>query len=122
LIHGFTEGFSINNHILPSLVSPHNLKSTVLYPKMVEEKIDKELELGRVSGPYPEPPLESLMISPIGLQPKKEPGDVRIIHHLSYPRGESVNAGIPHEYATVQYTRGAYRKVWKRMLPSQNGY
>jgi hypothetical protein len=44
-----------------------------------------------------------LVISPMGLQSKKKTGEFRVIHHLSYPRGASVNDGIPHECATVQY-------------------
>ena len=35
--------------------------------------------------------------------PKKSPGEFRLIHHLSYPAGSSVNDGIPKELATVRY-------------------
>ena len=35
--------------------------------------------------------------------PKKSPGEFRLIHHLSYPAGSSINDGIPKELATVQY-------------------
>ena len=40
---------------------------------------------------------------PIGLVPKKTPGTYRVIHHLSYPVGDSVNAHIPREHTAVQY-------------------
>ena len=42
-------------------------------------------------------------VSPLGIVPKKTPGDFRMIHHLSYPRGESVNDGISHDHSSVQY-------------------
>ena len=42
-------------------------------------------------------------ISPIGIIPKKPPGSYRIIHHLSFPYGESVNDFIPREYSSVAY-------------------
>ena len=31
------------------------------------------------------------------------PGEFRLIHHLSYPRGSSVNDAIPREFASVNY-------------------
>ncbi|KAM4021777.1 LOW QUALITY PROTEIN: uncharacterized protein ACNLHF_027092 [Anomaloglossus baeobatrachus] len=38
-----------------------------------------------------------------GIIPKKEPGKYRLIHHLSHPKGASVNDGIPPEEASVTY-------------------
>ena len=35
--------------------------------------------------------------------PKKAPGEFRLIHHLSYPKGFSINDGIPSEYSAVSY-------------------
>lgn len=34
-------------------------------------------------------------MSPLGIVPKKAPGEFNLIHHLSFPRGNSVNSGIP---------------------------
>lgn len=31
------------------------------------------------------------------------PGEFRLIHHLSYPEGNSINSYIPQEFCTVQY-------------------
>ena len=45
-----------------------------------------------------------MVFSPLGLQPKKVQGEYRVIHHLSYPHGTSVNDGIPKECASVHYT------------------
>ena len=44
-----------------------------------------------------------MVFSPLGLQPKKVQGQYRVIHHLSFPKGQSVNDGIPDASATVQY-------------------
>ncbi|KAM4028647.1 uncharacterized protein ACNLHF_023941 [Anomaloglossus baeobatrachus] len=51
-----------------------NLKSAVQYPQVVADKIAKEVALGR-----------------------------RLIHHLSFPRGSSVNDGIAKDEVSVSY-------------------
>ncbi|KAM4622292.1 uncharacterized protein O3C94_020114 [Discoglossus pictus] len=56
-----------------------------------------------MAGPFDEIPIKNLRISPLGLVPKKEPGSFRLIHHLSYPRGLSVNDGIDKELSSVSY-------------------
>ena len=70
---------------------------------MVDQKLHKESIHNRIAGPFPQPPFQNMVFSPLGLQPKKAPGQYRVIHHLSFPKGASVNDGIPHEFATVQY-------------------
>ena len=44
-----------------------------------------------------------LQISLLGLGPKKNPGEFRVIHHLSFPENSSINDGIPDYLCTVQY-------------------
>ncbi|XP_061485677.1 uncharacterized protein LOC133386068 [Rhineura floridana] len=39
-----------------------------------------------------------------GIVPKKAAGEFRLIHHLSHPRGQSVNDFIPDSLCTVHYT------------------
>ena len=68
------------------------------------QKIQAEIDAGRVQGPFNQPPLPNLALSPIGLVPKKILGEFRLIHHLSYPARTSVNDGIPDSAATVVYT------------------
>ena len=70
---------------------------------MVNKKLSSEMDLGRIAGPFQSPPLPDMVFSPLGLQPKKVQGQFRVIHHLSYPQGHSVNDGIPREYASVKY-------------------
>ena len=42
-------------------------------------------------------------MSPVGLVPKSEPNQWRLIVDLSYPHGHSINDGIPNELASVSY-------------------
>lgn len=44
-----------------------------------------------------------MRVSPLGMIPKKELGRFRLIHHLSYPKDDSVNDRIPKEEASVSY-------------------
>jgi len=45
-----------------------------------------------------------LIVSPLGLVPKKQQGEFRMIHHLSYPEGGSINVFIDPKLSSVQYT------------------
>ena len=67
-------------------------------PLTVDLKISKELEAGRLAGPFAEPPFTQLGIPPLGVVPKKVPGEFRLFHHLSYPKGSSINDGIDHKH------------------------
>ena len=105
IINGFRNGFRIGCYGLKSQTSMvKNLKSADEFPSVVDQKISKELQLGRIIGPYDEPPhVQNYKISPLGVVPKKTAGKFRIIHHLSYPEGSSVNDFIPREISSVQY-------------------
>ena len=103
LLQGFREGFrlnfkgSFNEHI------PRNHLSALHNPTYVDAKLQKELDYRHVSGPYDHPPFSPMFFSPIGLIPKKDPGQFRMIHDLSFPKINSVNSNIPDQYKTVQY-------------------
>ena len=85
------------------MIQPANLPSTREHPKIVQEKLTNEIKLGRIAGPFSAKPFSHLVVSPIGLVPKKTPGKFRLIHHLSYPRGNSINSGIDRQHTTVTY-------------------
>ena len=68
-----------------------NLMSALDKPEAVDAKLQKELEVHRLAGPFQSPPLSPFLISPLGLVPKKVQGEFRLIHHLSFPTGFSVN-------------------------------
>lgn len=79
--------------------------STKHHLEIVNEKLFKELDAGRLAGPFNSPPLPHFRVSPLGIVPKKTPGEYRMIHHLSFPHGTSVNDGIDSEYTRVHYAR-----------------
>ena len=85
-----------------SLESP-NLKSALEQPQIVISKIHKEREAGRIAGPFALPPFPNFRYSPLGIAPKKDPSEFRLIHHLSYPNGSSVNDSTPEECSSVRY-------------------
>ena len=59
--------------------------------------------MGRVAGPFESIPFPTFRVSPVGLVSKKD-GDVRLIHHLSYPTHNSVNYHIDSDICTVKYS------------------
>jgi len=65
--------------------------------------INKELNLGRIAGPFIQPPFLNFTVSPLGMVPKKDSGKFRMIHYLSSPPNNSVNDFISPDDASVSY-------------------
>ncbi len=65
--------------------------------------IDKNVNLGRVLGPWTEPPCDNFIASPIGAFLRHGTSKIRVIHDLSFPPGESINDFIDPERFTLQY-------------------
>ena len=84
-------------------IRPHNLTSALQNPEEVDKKLSKESSLNRIAGPFKQEPFSHFRTSPLGLIEKKIPGKFRLIHHLSYPPGDSISDGISPEDAQVQY-------------------
>ena len=103
LITGFKEGFKISFKGNHPCLKPKNLKSAYDHPEVIEKKIESELLNNRIEGPFDKPPFQLFAMSPIGVVEKKEKGKYRMIQHLSYPRGNSVNDGIEDANKTVYY-------------------
>lgn len=103
LVNGFSCGFRVGfvgeRH---SFESP-NLQSALEQPHIVISKLNKELEAGRIAGPFAIPPFPNFRCSPLGIAPKKDPSEFRLLHHLSYPQGSSVNDCIPDDCSSVRY-------------------
>ena len=72
------------------------------------EMIHREQQLGRITGPFSATSFHNLVISSLGLIPKKDPGKFRIIHDLSFPKRNSINFGIPKECCSVSYENYDY--------------
>ena len=103
LISGFQYGFPLYHEGERVSCQYENLQSAVQNPGVVDRKIEKEIDADRIAGPFSSPPFSPFRVSPLGVIPKKTPGEYRLIHHLSYPRGSSVNDFIPDEFSTVHY-------------------
>ena len=80
------------------------LKSANAHPEIVRQKISTEIDSGRIGGPFIDRPIYTLRVSPIGLV-EKTPGEFRLIHHLSYPEGESLNDFIDQDLCLVKYSQ-----------------
>lgn len=103
LVCGFNTGFRIGFQGDRHFRASPNLKSASEFPEIVEEKLAKEISQGRIAGPFHELPFVNVHISSIGVVPKKEVGQYRLIHNLSYPTDKSINEHIPDELKTVHY-------------------
>ena len=82
-----------------------NLISANQHPEVVSSNLSKEINLGRVAGPFNSPPLPNLQCHPVGVVPKKHSSEWRTIYHLSYPEGDSINDHIPKDPYSLQYVR-----------------
>ena len=88
-----------NAMMAPNLLSAHQ------HPEVVDQYIEKELSSGRLAGPFPCSPFPYFRVSPLGVVPKKSPGEFCLVQHLSYSSGASVNDYIPPEHTSVTYAR-----------------
>ena len=101
LVTGFNGGFRIPYEGLLRGHYRENLKSVKEHKAVARKKVEKELKLGRIAGPYSAPPLEHFVVSPLGLVPKKKACNFRLIPHLSPTGGLSVNNGIHQEQCSL---------------------
>jgi len=103
LVKCFLRGFKLKHHgpRVTSFVKNHC--SALNNPTIVSDLIARELQLGKIAGPFSTPPFTDLVFSPLGLVPKKEANKYRLKHDLSFPRGASINNFISHNDSTVQF-------------------
>ena len=93
LANGFMRGFPLHYEGTRFSCQSNNLLSAIQNPTAVDAKLAKELDAHRLAGPFSSPPFPVFRVSPLGLVPKKVEGEFRLIHHLSFPRGSSLNDG-----------------------------
>ena len=76
-----------------------NHQSGVEFSAHIDAYIKVELEKKAILGPFEVPPVVPLHLSPLMTRPKKESELRRVVVDLSWPRGLSINDGIPsHQY------------------------
>lgn len=103
MLHGLEHGFKLK-YSGPRL--PNDIPSQSITGEKVEiarAKIEKEIGLGRIAGPFQSPPFPTFRVSPIAVIPKKASSEFRLIHNLSFPENESVNDYIDKDFCSVKY-------------------
>ena len=103
VIQGLKHGFSLEYTGHYKFCAPENLPMAKLDPQLIRDWVEKEISLGRMLGPFTVPPFPDLMCSPVGLVPKKDSDEMRMIMHLSYPYGQSINDFIDPEKVSTCY-------------------
>ena len=71
-----------------------NHTSAKLYPKDIEAYLEEEIKHNAVLGPFDQPPIENLHISPIMTREKPNSAHRWVIIDLSFNHGTSVNSGV----------------------------
>lgn len=74
LVKGFSSGFPLGCISTPTASFPKNHGSALNHPDIIQAHIEKSLELGRIAGPFPHPPFNPFVSSPLGVVPKSETG------------------------------------------------
>ena len=97
---GFREGFDGSG----TQSAQKNLQSAVDHPTVVDNYLQNELSLGRMSGPYPPSSCPGVHLNRFGVILKNHQQDKwQLITDLSYPSGSSVNDGIPSQLCSLTY-------------------
>lgn len=102
LLNGFKSGFYLNYIGPRAYLQSKNMKSASEHADQLLAIIEKEITLGRMSGPFSQPPFPNIRCNPVGVLPKKD-GGYRLISNLSAPIGNSVNEHIDPILCSVSY-------------------
>lgn len=81
----------------------YNLVSASEFSDTIDRRLAKEIQVGRMIGPFEKTQFHNLKMSPLGAFLKKVQGEYGMIHHLLIPFGDSVNDFIPPEFCSVPY-------------------
>ena len=91
VLTGFSQGFQLKYKGPRQGRIHRNLSSAFQHPNLLQQHLDKEISAGRMLGPFKGIPLPNLICSPVGMVPKKDSAKMRMITHLSYAHGNSIN-------------------------------
>ena len=119
---GFENGFSLGYRNDQKVkITAHNLRLRVGNEIDLWNKVMKEVKLKRYARPFEQIPYKNDFIqSPIGLVPKDNGKDTRLIFHLSHPRcknGQSGKTPIPQPSSAkynIQIFLLQSDAVWRR--------
>ena len=95
LIHLIRFGFPIDfNRTCTLTHDGKNHSSAVDYPEDIKAYLTEEIQHGAIIGPYPNNPIPNCHISPFMTREKPNAPNRRITIDLSWPKHNSVNAGV----------------------------
>ena len=107
---GFEDGFLFDFEGKECPLESKNALSALENAAAVDKKINHELQLGRIAGPYDEVPCENFKCFPLAMREKMPipppplPKKFRMLHNMTYPYDErSVNLNIPKSKTSVKY-------------------
>ena len=81
-----------------------NIQGNLLYPQVVDEYLQTELSLHRISGPFPQTSCPAIQISRSEVIPKRhQVNKWQSIVNLSYPAGRSDNDNRPKPLCSLSY-------------------
>ncbi|CAJ0925780.1 unnamed protein product [Ranitomeya imitator] len=106
---GFSDGFFIPFRFTRTPTLSDNLKSAHEFPEILRQKIDKEVELGRIAGPFQSLPFKNIKISPLGIIPKKEPEEASVTYASFDKAVELVRAAGPGTLLAKSDIESAFR-------------
>ena len=104
LMRQILHGVRIGRPPADSIVISHNWPSSLEFRSQVTDIISRDLEAGRLLGPFFDVPFDACIVSPLGAFPKRNSSAIRLIHDLSYPSVGSVNSLISSEDFSVSYS------------------
>ena len=87
-------GFPLDFDRDMTLLSHQNHTSAKIYPQYIQSYLDEEVQYKAILGPFQDPPMRDLPISPMMTREKPNAPHRRVIIDLSFPFGQSVNSGI----------------------------
>ena len=104
MIDGLTHGFDLGYKGEQGSQRCNNNLTVNSNPGIAIAKVNKEIEFGRIGGPFQDAPFKHFKCSPLALREKSTPGQYRLLHNLSHPHDDSaVNANIPSELTKTTY-------------------
>ena len=106
------DGFSFGFHVGFVGTSQIRLASNLCIAKEQHEILAAKLEKELCAVHFSRPPFDNFIPLPLGVVPKKSPGEFRRIHHLSYPDGSLVNYFIPVQYASITLIKSLGRACY----------
>ena len=103
LLEGFSNGFRLKYTGPRIHTFSKNLLSAEQHKNEMLLKLQNEVKLGWILGPFKNMPISTLQISPIGLGPKPD-RNWRLITNLSHPPNKGIHSYIDHDFCKVNYS------------------